>query len=119
MAYDRYWSRTMVIDIRFYFYLAAILDLILFPLPLTPAQSLVIDLSISIGAAKCLQHHYFLKFFMFAAPLQCTLADLPTMWENPPTNASYWSTKIEDISCDSLLSAQGVGEEICSCCVLL
>jgi hypothetical protein len=22
---------------------------------------------------------------MFAAPLQCTLADLPTMWEIPPT----------------------------------
>ncbi len=30
--------RTVVIDVRFYFYLAAILDLILFPFPLTPAQ---------------------------------------------------------------------------------
>jgi hypothetical protein len=38
VAYDRYWSRTVVIDVRFYFYLAAILDLILFPFPLTPAQ---------------------------------------------------------------------------------
>ncbi len=84
VAYDRYWTWTVVIDVRFSFYLAAILDLILFPFPLTPAQSLVIDLSISIGAAKCLPHHYFLKFFMFAAPLQCTLADLPTMWEIPP-----------------------------------
>jgi glycopeptide antibiotics resistance protein len=40
VAYDRYWSRTVVIDVRFYFYLAAILDLILFPFPLTPAQLL-------------------------------------------------------------------------------
>jgi hypothetical protein len=38
VAYDEYWSRTMVIDVRFYFYLAAILDLILFPFPLPPAQ---------------------------------------------------------------------------------
>ena len=59
MAYDGYWSRTVVIDVRFYFYLAAILDLTLFPFSLTPAQKLVIDLSISIGAAKCLQRHYF------------------------------------------------------------
>jgi hypothetical protein len=70
VAYDRYWSLTVVIDVHFSFYLAAILDLTLFPFPLTPAQ-LVIDLSISIGAAKCLPHHYFLKFFMFATPLQC------------------------------------------------
>jgi hypothetical protein len=36
---------------------------------------------------------------MFAAPLQCTLADLPTMCEiPPPPNVSYCSTKIEDIS---------------------
>ena len=88
MAYDRYWSLTVVIDVRFSFYLTAILDLSLFPFPLTPAQELVIDLSISIGAAKCLPHHYFLKFFMFAASLQC----------NGAANASYWSTKIEDIS---------------------
>ncbi len=96
-------SRTMVIDVLFYFYLAAILDLILFPFPLTPAQYLVIDLSISIGAAKCLHHHYFLKFFMFAAPLQCTLADFPTMWEIPPPLPQcellvYQLTKIQDIS---------------------
>ncbi len=38
VAYDRYWFRNVVIDVRFYFYLAAILDLILFPFPLTPAQ---------------------------------------------------------------------------------
>jgi hypothetical protein len=38
VAYDRYWSRTVVIDVRFYFYLAAILDLNLFPFLLTPAQ---------------------------------------------------------------------------------
>jgi hypothetical protein len=38
VAYDRYWSLTVVIDVCFYFYLAAILDLILFPFQLTPAQ---------------------------------------------------------------------------------
>jgi hypothetical protein len=38
VAYDRYWSLTVVIDVRFSFYLAAILDLTLFPFPLTPAQ---------------------------------------------------------------------------------
>jgi hypothetical protein len=37
VAYDRYSSRTVVIDVHFYFYLAAILDLNLFPFPLTPA----------------------------------------------------------------------------------
>jgi hypothetical protein len=58
VAYDRYWSQTVVIDVRFSFYLDAILDLILFSFPLTPARYLVINLSISIGAAK-----------MFAAPL--------------------------------------------------
>jgi glycopeptide antibiotics resistance protein len=52
VAYDRYWSRTVVIDVYFSFYLAAILDLILFPFRLTPAEKLVIDLSISIGAAN-------------------------------------------------------------------
>jgi hypothetical protein len=30
VAYDRYWSLTVVIDVRFSFYLAAILDLTLF-----------------------------------------------------------------------------------------
>ncbi len=110
------------------------LEIILFSCPLTPAQWLDIDLSLCVGAAKCLQHqcfflilyvcstvtmyfsrfanhvgdvvfyyhlchtnnqqgvlldycakclqhHCFFKFFMFAARLQCTLADLPTMWE--------------------------------------
>jgi hypothetical protein len=59
VAYERYWSLTVVIDVRFSFYLVAILDLTLFPFPFTPAQYLVIDLSISISAAKCLPHHYF------------------------------------------------------------
>jgi hypothetical protein len=52
MSYDGYWSRTVVIDVRLSLYLAAILDLILFTFPLTPAELLVIDLSISIGAAN-------------------------------------------------------------------
>ncbi len=52
MADDRYWSRTVVIDVRFSLYLAAILDLILFPFPLTHAEKLVIDGSISTGAAN-------------------------------------------------------------------
>jgi hypothetical protein len=42
----------MVIDVRFSLYLAAILDLILFPFPLTHAEKLVIDWSISTGAAN-------------------------------------------------------------------
>jgi hypothetical protein len=56
VAYDRYWSRTVVIVVRFSFYLAAILDLILFPFPLTHAEKFVIDRSISIGAAN--QYHH-------------------------------------------------------------
>ncbi len=52
VADDRYWSRTVVIDVRFSLYLAATLDLILFPLPPTHAEKLVIDWSISTGAAN-------------------------------------------------------------------
>ncbi len=52
MADDRYWSRTVVIDVRFSLYLAAILDLILFPFPPTHAEKLVIDRSISTGVAN-------------------------------------------------------------------
>ncbi len=51
MADDRYWSLTVVIDVRFSLYLAAILDLILFPFPQTHAEKLVIDRLISTGAA--------------------------------------------------------------------
>jgi hypothetical protein len=29
---------------------------------------------VSVGAAKCLQHHFKKKLFMFSASLQCTLA---------------------------------------------
>jgi hypothetical protein len=49
VADDRYWSWSVVIDVRFSLYLAAILDLILFQ---THAEKLVIDLSISTGAAN-------------------------------------------------------------------
>ena len=42
----------VVIDVRLSLYLAAILDLILFPFPLTHAEKLVIDWSNSIGAAN-------------------------------------------------------------------
>jgi hypothetical protein len=52
VADDRYWSRTVVIEVRFSLYLAAILDLILFPFPPTRAEKLVIDQSISTGAAN-------------------------------------------------------------------
>ncbi len=52
MADDRYWSRAVVIDVRFSLYLAAILDLILFPFPPTHAEKFVIDRSISTGAAN-------------------------------------------------------------------
>ncbi len=52
MANDRYWSQTVVIVVRFSLYLAAILDLILFPFPPTHAEKLVIDHSISTGAAN-------------------------------------------------------------------
>jgi hypothetical protein len=52
VADDRYWSRTMVIDVGFSLYLAAILDLILFPFPPTHAEKLVIDRSISTGAGN-------------------------------------------------------------------
>jgi hypothetical protein len=38
MSYDGYWSQTLVIDVHLSLYLAAILDLILFPFPLTPAE---------------------------------------------------------------------------------
>jgi hypothetical protein len=41
-----------VINVRFSLYLAAILDLILFPFPPTHAEKLVIDRSISTGAAN-------------------------------------------------------------------
>ena len=52
MADDRYWSQTMVIDVCFSLYLAAVLDLILFMFPPTHAEKLVIDRSISTGAAN-------------------------------------------------------------------
>jgi hypothetical protein len=52
VADDRYWSRNVVIDVRFSLYLAAILDLIIFPFLLTHAEKLVIDRSISTGAAN-------------------------------------------------------------------
>ncbi len=61
MADDRYWSRTMVIDVSFSLYLADILDLILFLFPPTHAEKLVIDRSISTGAANMtvllIMHH--------------------------------------------------------------
>jgi hypothetical protein len=49
---DRYWSWTVVIDVRFSLYLAAILDLILVTFPPTHAEKLVIDPLISTGAAN-------------------------------------------------------------------
>ncbi len=52
MADNRCWSWTVMIDVRFSLYLAAILDLILFPFPSTHAEKLVIDQSISTGAAN-------------------------------------------------------------------
>jgi hypothetical protein len=52
VADDRYWSGTVVIDVRFSLYLAAILDLIIFLFPPTHAEKLVIDRSISTGAAN-------------------------------------------------------------------
>ncbi len=52
VADDRYWSLTLVIDVRFPLYLAAILDLILFPFLPTHAEKLVIDRLISTGAAN-------------------------------------------------------------------
>ncbi len=52
VAYDRYWSRTVVIDVRSSLYLATILDLILFQFQPIHAEKLVIDWSISIGAAN-------------------------------------------------------------------
>ncbi len=52
LADDRYWSRTVVIDVHFSLYLANILDLILFPFPPTHAEQLVIDRSINTGAAN-------------------------------------------------------------------
>jgi hypothetical protein len=52
VAYDRHWSRAVVINVRLSLYLAAILDLILFPFPLTHTEKLVIDRLISIGAAN-------------------------------------------------------------------
>jgi hypothetical protein len=52
VADDRYWSWTVVIDVRFSLYLAAILDLILFPFPPTHAEKLIINRSINIGAAN-------------------------------------------------------------------
>jgi hypothetical protein len=52
VADDRYWSQTVVIDVSFSLYLAAILDLILFTFPTTHAEKLVIDWSISTGAAN-------------------------------------------------------------------
>jgi hypothetical protein len=52
VADDRYWSRTVVIDVRFSLYLAAILDLIPFPFSPTHAEKLVIDRSISTGAVN-------------------------------------------------------------------
>jgi hypothetical protein len=42
VAYDRHWSQTVVINVRLSLYLAAILDLILFPFPLIHAEKLVI-----------------------------------------------------------------------------
>jgi hypothetical protein len=63
VAYDRYWSRTVVIDVRFSLYLSAILDLILFPFPPTNDEKLVIDQLISIGAANMavllITHHWY------------------------------------------------------------
>ncbi len=52
MADDRYWSHTVVINVHFSLYLAAILDLIQFQFPPTHAEKLVIDRSISTGAAN-------------------------------------------------------------------
>jgi hypothetical protein len=52
VADDRYWSWTVVIDVRFSLYLAAILDFILFPFPPTHAEKLVINQLISTGAAN-------------------------------------------------------------------
>jgi hypothetical protein len=48
----------MVTDVLFSFNLVAILKKILFPFPLMPAQRLFINLLFSVGAAKCLQHHF-------------------------------------------------------------
>jgi hypothetical protein len=45
----RYWSRTVVIDVCFSMYLAAILEFILFQFPPTHAEKLVIDRLISTG----------------------------------------------------------------------
>jgi hypothetical protein len=57
VADDRYWSRTVVIDVRFSLYLAAILDLILFPFPPTHAEKLVINWSINVLLPENLRAH--------------------------------------------------------------
>ncbi len=61
VADNRYWSRTVVIDVRFSMYLAAILDFILFPFLPTHAEKLLIDQLISTGAANMtvllISHH--------------------------------------------------------------
>jgi hypothetical protein len=53
MANDQNMLATVVIDVLFSFNLAA---------------------TVSVSATKCMLHHSFFYFFMFAAPLQFTLA---------------------------------------------
>ncbi len=74
MANDRNMLGTVVIYVLFSFNLAAILkNYVSFSAHSSP----MISHRPVGGAAKRLLHHCFFKFFMFAAPLQGTLADLP------------------------------------------
>jgi hypothetical protein len=50
----------------------------LFPFPLTPAKSIVVGLPIRVGAAKCLPHLSFFKFFYVCSTI--ILADRPTIY---------------------------------------
>ena len=53
MANDRNMLGTVVIDDLFSFKFGRHLEIILFPFPLIPV------LSVSVGAVKCLPHHFF------------------------------------------------------------
>jgi hypothetical protein len=57
VADDRYWSRTMVIDVRFSLYLAAILDLILYKFPPTHAEKVVISTGAANMTFLLITHH--------------------------------------------------------------
>ncbi len=100
---------TVVIDVLFSSYLAAILNKIYFHFSTAPVKWILIGLPIKVGAAKYLPHLSFLKFLMFAAEVSGEGYRRHPRWrpnkiKTPRLKAYIYHCHLPDPSCFSLVT---------------